>query len=88
MKTKDLGPLAQVVTFISNGMSSIGGLGRIFETARTAWCSIPPPKKKSKLKSSFKKYIFWGTFDQARQCIRMFQKSDPNPQYWTSHLAM
>jgi hypothetical protein len=22
----------------------------------------------------------------ARQCIRLFQKSDPNPQSWTSHL--
>jgi hypothetical protein len=30
-------------------------------------------------------YFFWGGGRSARQCIRLFQKSDPNPQSWTSH---
>jgi hypothetical protein len=30
-------------------------------------------------------YLFFG-WRSARQCIRLFQKSDLNPQCWTSHL--
>jgi hypothetical protein len=36
-------------TFLNNrgnGMSGIGGLGRIFETAHTAWCSTTKKFKK------------------------------------------
>jgi hypothetical protein len=37
----------------------------------------------------FKKYFFYfcGARRLARQCIRLFQKSDPNPQYWTNKLC-
>jgi hypothetical protein len=63
-------------------MSSIGGLGRFFNTARTAWCRLVETQTKIFLKNhksqmnSKKKN--WGR--SIRQCIRLFQKSDPNPQ--------
>jgi hypothetical protein len=55
------------------GMSSFGGLGRIFKTARTSWRSAPNKKN--------------GGGVSARQCIRLYQKCDPNPQSWTSPLS-
>jgi hypothetical protein len=36
--------LSQLGVFVLNGMSSIGYLGRFFETARTAWWSTPKNK--------------------------------------------
>jgi hypothetical protein len=88
-KENQFGPLlALCFVFFVNGMSSIGGLGRFFETAWcTAWPRPPPPK------------YFWTIFDFVliffinflefiriyfclgrftRQC-GLFQKSDPNP---------
>jgi hypothetical protein len=38
----------------------------------------------SKVVQKYIIFIFLGR--SARQCIRLFQKSDPNPQSWTSHL--
>jgi hypothetical protein len=38
----------------------------------------------SKVVQKYIIFIFWGR--SARHCIRLFQKSDPNPQSWTSHL--
>jgi hypothetical protein len=39
----------------------------------------------SKVVQKYIIFIFWARL--ARQCIRLFQKSDPNPQSWTSHLS-
>jgi hypothetical protein len=43
-------------------------------------------KNHKRIKSSSKIYNFYFFGRSARQCIRLFQKSDPNPQSWTSHL--
>jgi hypothetical protein len=40
------------------------------------------------IKSSSKIFIFYILGCSARQCIRLFQKSEPNPQSWTSHLLL
>jgi hypothetical protein len=42
--------IVQVICFFLNGMSSIGHLGRVFETARSALPGEAPPKKNSSKK--------------------------------------
>jgi hypothetical protein len=39
----------------------------------------------SKVDQKYIIFIFWGR--SARQCIRLFQKRDPNTQSWTSHFG-
>jgi hypothetical protein len=57
---------------------------KFFKKNSKKYKSLIKITNESKVVQKYIIFIFWGR--SARQCIRLFQKSDPNPQSWTSHL--